>query len=148
MHKKIILIVIGVVLVLLVILGLVFTNLMSPERTVKNYFKTVIQHKAAAATSYIIKDDTKNRALTEKWSAANKVTYKIQKGEAWREKTGVFKPYQKSLAGKYKAELDLTVDGNIKTYEFILQRKNTTNFWNIFSYLFKGWEISSIKKLS
>lgn len=148
MPKKIIFIVLGIVLALLVILGLIFTYSMSPERVVNNYFKAIIEHKVAGAKLFLQPGEAKIEELTNKWSAADKVTYKIKKGEAWREKSGAFKPYPKALAGKYKAEIEVTVDGSKKTYEFTLQRINTTDFWNIFGYLFKGWNITSSKKLS
>lgn len=148
MDKKKLFLGIVVVLVGLLVLGLVYAAVYSPKGTLKDYLKSVEKGKTEAAQSYLAEGDETDKRFnyTEDWSGEDTFKYKIIKGESWKEKEGKFKPYFSYLAGYYKARVKITLEDSAKTYVITLRRKGTDNRYNLFSYVFKGWEVESIKK--
>ncbi len=134
-----------IILAVIILAGLLFMNWSSPRGFLVDYLKTVSQHKVAAAQGYLI-DDAELKELTSQWTEVEKFSYRLVTDESWRTKDETIKPYVKYLASQYKAKVNLGLDGKTKTYSFVLQRKDSTNQWSIFSYLFKGWEIKEISK--
>lgn len=137
-----------IAVIVLIVLGLLYAAMYSPKGTLKDYLKTVDKGQEQAAKEYLVQGDETDKMFSynEDWCGDDTFEYKIIKDESWREKDGKFKPYVKYLAGYYKARVKVTAGDSAKTYMITLRRKDTENRYNLFSYVFKGWEIESIKK--
>ncbi len=148
MDKKKLVLGIVIALGVLLVLGLIYAAIYSPKGALKDYLKAVEKGKEEAAQTYLAEGDetAKRFDYTENWTEEETFKYKIIKGESWKEKDDKFKPYFSYLAGYYKARVKITLDDSAKTYIITMRRKNTENRYNLFSYVFKGWEVESIKK--
>lgn len=146
MDKKRLWTIIGVIIIILLLVGINFFQQNSPRKVLKNYLKTVQEHKAAAAGKYLAEGATLAPAV-EEWIDAVGFRFRIKKDESWREKEDKFKPFVKYLASNYKANVEVIVDEEARTYQFRLTRKGAKNAWSIFGNIYKDWQITEIKKI-
>ena len=142
-------IILAVVVVILIAVG-IFLMAESPARVMKSVLKDVEAHRIEKVMDRVDSNlaDSKKREFEKiltRITDGEEVSAKIISDESWREREEQIKPTKKYIASNYRAQIDLTVDGQLTKMTFRLTRAGATDQFKFFSFIFKPWVISNLK---